>query len=1182
LLANVHLSPVDQALRRQQLTALAAAFAASGLPGIIFGDFNAVLADPEMLAFQAGGDFLPADSLEESWLPTRSTRRRSGAVVPGRHIDYAMVSRMAGPTSRAQRPTTSDHDLVAYTFDFAALPPVYRLSPARRLIGDHPDDIPPAPLDDAFSQLWRPVEEGRFAALLAEHRVDEAWTTLSDAAELVLAAGPPTPTKRSAPPVLVLAPRAPTRHGTRSSVLARRLRHLFFRTHAVLYGDEAALRRWRTSLRSLRAQVPALSRFEVPSHDLLECLRQELREIAVRERNRRLSQWRERGQASHPRTRAWVLAAMPEAPADDVCWAPAAPPPHTEATRLWQQLWSRPCDFEAEDLAAFTGLLRSPAPPGVVLDALDPRLLRRCVRKAVHTCAGLDQWRASHWQHLPLAWFACLARLWATIIAAGRLPLLWCSAHVSLMPKVPSGWRPISVALVAWRTVASAVQRLLRDWLAGVVHPSLWGGIPRRDPVLAIVAASGAFRAARVHRRPISGLVLDLAKCFDHFWPAAVLQLLRWYGLPEPFLAVLEFFHSHRLAYFRVLGSYDPRSCRPSSGILQGCPLSVLITALIMSLWARLLAYFFQASALVFIDDRLLWLDTPDAPLVLPVVLDFTVDFDAVFGGCLNLGKCRAFSSSPDLRRQLRRTLPQLTVLPTVEFLHTPLPLRAADAALGMRYARPKSLALALWRLRRIAVAFELPSQAALAVLQLVLPLFRWTSQGAAFPATTLQQLRNAIASAVLRGATRGLPRAAMWLAALEARLDPWYDVLANMLRTELRCLRAAPSRAGPGAIAGVTQFARVLQSVGWHPLGAVSFETQYGPVHFDTLSRSSALSWLRCAWTQHLLLSDPAASAPGVRAYICRMQPVLQPLQRAFGVPSHRATAMGYSPAIALHQVRARACPCGSPTLSRVHFGYRCPLVSAPLPLVLDFQPLVALKLCVPFVRPFWRGVLPDDLDTHPALLRVAAALAHTDASMHVLVATDGAASRRRHLAVAAVVLALPAGLATAAWPVPGHDQSPYAAEVEALARVLPLLARSPATFTVCVDSEPAFAFVCHALRRASPPIFMRRAFLVLSGLHAPRVALLRTPAHQRLPSWDPRSAFTAPECRRLNRLADEAAGALLGDMTRDYVGLAFDALHAAFLWANSAIFRMSVARNWLCHDPGQCPPLSEPPIEA
>ena len=83
-----------------------------------------------------------------------------------------------------------------------------------------------------------------------------------------------------------------------------------------------------------------------------------------------------------------------------------------------------------------------------------------------------------------------------------------------------------------------------------------------------------------------SGISYDMRKCFDTIPMILVLQIFNFRGADSQVTRALNGFYKQHHKYFKLEGSFDT-PFRPSNGIIQGCPLSMLLLTSMVSAWCE-------------------------------------------------------------------------------------------------------------------------------------------------------------------------------------------------------------------------------------------------------------------------------------------------------------------------------------------------------------------------------------------------------------------------------------------------------------------------------------------------------------------------------------------------------------------------------------------------------------------
>ena len=144
----------------------------------------------------------------------------------------------------------------------------------------------------------------------------------------------------------------------------------------------------------------------------------------------------------------------------------------------------------------------------------------------------------------PHGFFDALAQLWNLVLRIGILPLPWAAVRCVLIPK-EIGFRPISVAALAWRIGISALIQQLTGWIDLWAHPALVGGLRGRSST----SVHEELHDSLLNENHVFGAKIDVEKCFDH-------ALLVWakLGAPPAILRVLKAFYSAQTKTMEWLG----------------------------------------------------------------------------------------------------------------------------------------------------------------------------------------------------------------------------------------------------------------------------------------------------------------------------------------------------------------------------------------------------------------------------------------------------------------------------------------------------------------------------------------------------------------------------------------------------------------------------------------------------
>jgi len=188
------------------------------------------------------------------------------------------------------------------------------------------------------------------------------------------------------------------------------------------------------------------------------------------------------------------------------------------------------------------------------------------LRQSTLSASGMDGWRVAELKALPDFLLDKLAILLNVVEMTGTWPHTLERALVSLIPKgeggEPLAMRPISVTSAVYRLWAAT---RLRD---AVMWQESWAQTGQHG-----------FRMGR-------GILLDYSKCFDRLPHNIMLKLAEKTGAHARLMAPLRRIYAAIRRRFKVAGGVG-KEFKATNGILQGCPLSVVLLNLMVAVWAR-------------------------------------------------------------------------------------------------------------------------------------------------------------------------------------------------------------------------------------------------------------------------------------------------------------------------------------------------------------------------------------------------------------------------------------------------------------------------------------------------------------------------------------------------------------------------------------------------------------------
>ena len=242
-----------------------------------------------------------------------------------------------------------------------------------------------------------------------------------------------------------------------------------------------------------------------------------------------------------------------------------------------------------------------------------------------------------------------------------------------------------------------------------------------------------------------SFLQQDISAFFDSLSVAVLKLALAHLGAPPTLAPLVEAFYSRQLRLFTVDSFTSERWHRSHHGLLQGCPLSPLLSLTIGFLWSQHVTRP-GVEAGIYVDDRMLWLTGQDQPHeVAQAALRRSDQFDRAVGLTCSCKKCHLVTTLPACPWRVEADARGYEIGSTLKFLGVELDLASGDAV-PLKLNLHK-LQVRLRHTTNPAFSFEIRRQV---IRSLVFPALFWAA-GVAMPSpATLEATRQSIA-AVLR-----------------------------------------------------------------------------------------------------------------------------------------------------------------------------------------------------------------------------------------------------------------------------------------------------------------------------------------------------------------------------------------------------------------------------------------------
>ena len=207
------------------------------------------------------------------------------------------------------------------------------------------------------------------------------------------------------------------------------------------------------------------------------------------------------------------------------------------------------------------------------------------------TSPGMHGWRAFELQQLPDSVLALLAEGLNAIERDGVWPEDLMQALVPLIPKPesdanPLSQRPITITAVLYRVWASVRAKSAFPWLEKLAPEGLHGCRPKHGTEDLYWHLAAQLECAHLSEGDMYGVAIDFQKCFDTVPIEITFQLAARLGFNEVVLTTLREAYARMTRHFKCNGSIG-QPFVPTNGIMQGCPLSVILINIVVSVWMR-------------------------------------------------------------------------------------------------------------------------------------------------------------------------------------------------------------------------------------------------------------------------------------------------------------------------------------------------------------------------------------------------------------------------------------------------------------------------------------------------------------------------------------------------------------------------------------------------------------------
>ena len=220
-------------------------------------------------------------------------------------------------------------------------------------------------------------------------------------------------------------------------------------------------------------------------------------------------------------------------------------------------------------------------------------LLQRARKMGVKAANGPDLWSISLLKRLPTPFWDALAELLRMVERTGQWPDRVAEGFTSLVPKGEGGGdpmklRPLTVLSQIYRIWAGVRMEDALQWQEQWIHPEAYGFRPHRGAIDAATVLTLLVELAQALKTPLVGAGTDYTKCFDLIPQAISMAPMEEQGIDEGVLRAFSGMYRQLRRMFKIKGCLGAWWAA-TNGVLQGCPLSVIVINALTTTWKRII-----------------------------------------------------------------------------------------------------------------------------------------------------------------------------------------------------------------------------------------------------------------------------------------------------------------------------------------------------------------------------------------------------------------------------------------------------------------------------------------------------------------------------------------------------------------------------------------------------------------
>ena len=232
----------------------------------------------------------------------------------------------------------------------------------------------------------------------------------------------------------------------------------------------------------------------------------------------------------------------------------------------------------------------------------------------------------------------------------GELPIAWKESTITPLlkpnkdPQEPKSYRPISLTSAICKTMETMVNNRLTKKLEPKLSDTQSGFRKGRSTLDQLVRLVNVIRTARLRKRKVLAVFLDLEKAFDLMWRSGVILKLTEYGIKGRTLKWIKDFLTDRKIRTKIDDTYaefqEQENGSPQGAVLSPTLFNVIADSLKQKLLALLSRHGVDLSQ--FADDSAVWKsgkNTEEIIKIIQIILQAIEEWAKEWGFLISPGK---------------------------------------------------------------------------------------------------------------------------------------------------------------------------------------------------------------------------------------------------------------------------------------------------------------------------------------------------------------------------------------------------------------------------------------------------------------------------------------------------------------------------------------------------------------